>query len=124
MQKIISTENAPKAVGPYSQAVETNGFLFISGQIAINPESGEIAVGIAAQTEQVMKNIGEILTAAMLSYDNVAKCTCFLSDINDFGAMNEVFGKFFPQNPPARALIGDVKLPKGVLIEIDAIAAK
>ncbi len=125
MKKIISTPNAPKAIGPYSQAVEANGTLYVSGQIPINPTTSTVVDGgILEQTEQVLKNIGAILNEAGYDYSNVVKCTCLLSDMNNFAAMNEVYGRFFNENPPARAAYGVVKLPLGVLIEIECIAAK
>jgi 2-iminobutanoate/2-iminopropanoate deaminase len=125
MKKIINTEKAPKAVGPYSQAVEANGFVFISGQIPIDPETGKVLEGgIAEQTEQVLKNIGAILAEAGLTYANVVKTTCLLSDMDNFVPMNQVYAKFFTEQMPARAAYGVVKLPLGVLIEIEAIAAK
>jgi 2-iminobutanoate/2-iminopropanoate deaminase len=125
MKKIIHTEKAPKAIGPYSQAVEANGTLYISGQVPINPETGKVAEGgIKEQTEQVMKNIGEILKEAGYTFADVVKSTCLLSDMNNFAAMNEVYGKYYPQNSPARAAFGVVKLPLGVLIEIETIAVK
>lgn len=125
MKRMIATERAPKAIGPYSQAVEANGFLFISGQIPIDPAIGKMIEGdIRAQTEQVMKNIGEILKAAGYDYRDVIKSTCLLSDMADFAAMNEVYGKYYPENPPARAAYGVVKLPLGALVEIETIAAK
>ncbi|HOI87432.1 MAG TPA: RidA family protein [Lentimicrobium sp.] len=125
MKKVIHTENAPKAVGPYSQAIETNGMLFISGQIPIDPATGKIIEGgIKEQTEQVMKNIGAILQAAGYSYNDVVKSTCLLNDMDNFVPMNEVYGKFYPENPPARAAYGVVKLPLGVLVEIETIAVK
>jgi len=125
MKKTIATLNAPGAVGPYSQAVEANGFLFISGQIPIDPATGTIVDGgIAEQTEQVLKNIGSILEAAGLMYENVVKCTCLLDDMGSFKAMNLVYAKFFTKEQPARAAYGVVSLPLGVMIEIEAIAAK
>ncbi len=124
MKKIISTTNAPKAIGPYSQAAEVNGFLFISGQIPINPANGEIPEGITAQTRQVMENIGGILKKAGYDFSDVVKCTCLLSDMDNFKAMNEVYGSYFSENPPARAAYGVVKLPLGVLIEIETIASR
>ncbi|HAF27651.1 MAG TPA: reactive intermediate/imine deaminase [Bacteroidales bacterium] len=124
MKKIIFTEKAPKAIGPYSQAVEANGTLYISGQIPIIPETGKIPEGIKEQTEQVMKNIGAILKAAGYAYENVVKSTCLLSDMDNFQAMNEVYGNYYKENPPARAAYGVVKLPLGVLIEIETIAVK
>lgn len=125
MKKVIFTENAPKAIGPYSQAIEQNGFLFISGQVPIDPSTGMIIEGgIKEQTERVMKNIGAILKEAGYDYTDVVKCTCLLSDMTNFGAMNEVYGKFFTEEHPARAAYGVVKLPLGALIEIEVIAAK
>lgn len=125
MKKIISTDNAPKAIGPYSQAVEANNTLYISGQIPINPETGKLIEGdIQEQTELVLKNIGAILEAAGFSYSDVVKSTCLLSDINNFAAMNEVYGKYYHTDPPARAAYAVVKLPLGALIEIETIAVK
>ena len=124
MKKIIFTENAPKAIGPYSQAVEVNGTLYISGQVPLNPETGKMPEGIKEQTEQVMKNIGAILEAAGYSFENVVKSTCLLSDMDNFQAMNEVYGSYYKENPPARAAYGVVKLPLGALIEIETIAVK
>ena len=124
MKKIIHTENAPKAVGPYSQAVEANGMLFISGQIPINPETTTVPEGIEAQTEQVMKNIGAILNEAGYTYQDVVKSTCLLSDMANFKAMNEVYGKYYTENPPARAAFAVRELPLGVLVEIETIASK
>lgn len=125
MKRIIYTESAPKAVGPYSQAVESNGILFISGQIPIDPSTGKIVEGgIKEQTLQVMKNIGAILVAAGYDYNDVAKSTCLLSDMDNFAAMNEVYTQFYPANPPARAAFGVVRLPLGALIEIETIAIK
>lgn len=125
MKKIINTEQAPKAVGPYSQAVETNGLVFISGQIPINPQiSSVVEGGIKEQTEQVLKNIGAILKEAGLDYSNVVKTTCLLSDMDNFVAMNEVYAKYFTSDMPARAAYGVVKLPLGVLVEIECIAAR
>lgn len=125
MKKIIATEKAPKAIGPYSQAVEANGFLFISGQIPIDPAKGKIVEGgITEQTEQVMKNIGAILAEAGYSFKDVIKSTCLLSDMENFAAMNAVYGKYYSENPPARAAYGVAKLPLGVMIEVETIAAK
>ena len=104
MKKIISTDKAPGAIGPYSQAVEVNGMLFISGQVPIDPSAGKIVEGdITAQTEQVMKNIGAILEAAGYSFQDVVKSTCLLSDMSDFAAMNAVYGRYYQSEPPARA---------------------
>lgn len=124
MKNPIHTENAPAAIGPYSQAIEANGMLFISGQIPVNPANGEVPEGITAQTEQVMKNIEAILTEAGYTFDNVVKTTCLLSDIANFGAMNEVYAKYFTVNPPARAAFAVRDLPKGVMVEIESIAVK
>jgi len=125
MKKVIFTETAPKAIGPYSQAIEANGMLFISGQVPIDPATGKMVEGdIKEQTLQVMKNIGEILKAAGYNYSDVVKSTCLLSDMNNFAAMNEVYGSFYKENPPARAAYGVVKLPLGALIEIETIAVK
>ncbi|WP_372950438.1 RidA family protein [Mariniphaga sp.] len=125
MKRIISTENAPKAMGPYSQAVEANGNLYVAGQVPLDPETMKVVEGgIQEQTLRVMKNIGAILEAAGYDFSNVVKCTCLLSDISNFKAMNEVYGQFFPENPPARAAFAVKDLPLGVLVEIEAIAAK
>ena len=124
MKKIIFTEKAPKAIGPYSQAVEMNGTLYISGQVPLNPETGEMPEGIKEQTEQVMKNIGAILEAAGYTFEHVVKSTCLLSNMDNFQAMNEVYGSYYKENPPARAAYGVVKLPLGALIEIETIAVK
>ena len=125
MKRIISTENAPKAMGPYNQAVEANGNLYVAGQVPLDPENMKVVEGgIQEQTLRVMKNIGAILEAAGYDFSNVVKCTCLLSDINNFKAMNEVYGQFFPENPPARAAFAVKDLPLGVLIEIEAIAVK
>ena len=125
MKKIISTQDAPKAIGPYSQATEVNGMLFISGQIPLDPATGKFAEGdITEQTEQVMKNIGAILKAAGFTFSDVVKSTCLLSDMDNFAAMNAVYGKYYPENPPARAAYAVVKLPLGALVEIETIASK
>ena len=122
---IIKTAKAPKAVGPYSQAVEAGGMLFISGQIALDPETGKVVEGgIKEQTAQVLKNIQIILSAAGYRKRDVVKSTCLLEDMNDFQAMNEVYGDFYNEDPPARAAYGVVKLPLGVKIEIETIAVK
>ncbi len=125
MKRIISTVDAPKAIGPYSQGVEANGMLFVSGQIPIDPATGKfVEGGIREQTLQVMKNIGAILKAAGYDYSDVVKSTCLLSDMDNFAAMNEVYGSFYTENPPARAAYSVVKLPMGALVEIETIAAK
>lgn len=124
MKKVIFTESAPKAIGPYSQAIEVNGTLYISGQIPLIPATGQMPEGIKEQTKQVMENIGAILKAAGYSYSNVVKSTCLLNDMDNFKAMNEVYGEYYKENPPARAAYGVVKLPLGALIEIETIAVK
>ena len=125
MKKVINTTNAPNAIGPYSQAIEMNGMLFISGQIPVNPNTGKIVEGgIAEQTEQVMKNIEAILAEAGYTFNDVIKSTCLLNDMDNFASMNEVYGRYYPQDPPARAAFGVVKLPLGVMVEIETIAAK
>ncbi len=125
MKRIIETSKAPKAVGPYSQAIETNGTLYISGQVPLDPASMKVVDGgIKEQTLQVMKNIGAILEAAGYSFSDVVKSTCFLSDIKNFSAMNEVYGSFYTENPPARSAFAVKDLPLGVLVEIETIATK
>ncbi len=125
MKKIINTPDAPKAIGPYSQAVEANGMLFISGQIPIDPAIAKVVEGgITEQTEQVMKNIAAILKEAGYTFANVIKSTCLLSDMEHFAAMNEVYGKYYSENPPARAAFAVKGLPLGVLVEIETIACK
>lgn len=120
---IIRTSDAPGAIGPYSQGYEAGGFLFTSGQIAIVPETGEIPDGIKAQTEQCCKNIGAILAAAGCGYEKVVKTTCFLANMEDFAAFNEIYGGYF-LSKPARSCVAVKELPKGVLCEIEAIAVK
>ena len=125
MKRIISTSKAPAALGPYSQAIEINGTLYISGQVPVNPETGKIVGGgITEQTEQVLKNIGAILHEAGYDFNDVVKTTCFLSDIGNFKAMNEAYSKFYTENKPARAAFAVKDLPLGALIEIETIAAK
>ena len=120
----ISTKNAPAAIGPYSQAIEINGLVFTSGQIAINPENGNIeATTIETQTEQVMKNLSAILEAAGTDMTKAVKTTCFLADMNDFSAFNEVYGKYFTTKPD-RSCVAVKTLPKNVLCEVEVIAAK
>ena len=119
--KVISTEKAPSAIGPYSQAMTVNGLVFTSGQIPINLATGEIeAKTIEEQAEQVMKNLGEVLKAAGSSYEKTVKTTCFLADMNDFAAFNEVYGKYFT-GKPARSCVAVKTLPKNVLCEVEAI---
>lgn len=125
MKRVIDTKNAPAAIGPYSQAIEINGTLYISGQIPVNPSSAKVVEGgIVEQTEQVMKNIGAILEAAGYNYSDVVKSTCLLASMDDFKAMNEVYGSYYKENPPARAAFAVKALPKGVLVEIETVAVK
>lgn len=120
----ISTEKAPAAIGPYSQGVVVNGLLFASGQIALSPETGELVGStIEGQAEQVMKNVGALLTAAGTDFDHVVKTTCFLEDIADFAKFNAVYAKSFGEKLPARSAVGIDKLPKGALIEVEVIAS-
>lgn len=120
---IIATDKAPGAIGPYSQAYEVNGVIYTSGQIPVNPATGEVPEGIAAQAEQSCKNVGAILEAAGSGFDKVFKTTCFLAEIADFAAFNEVYAKYFTSKP-ARSCVAAKDLPKGVLCEIEAIALK
>ena len=119
--KVIATEKAPGAIGPYSQGFIAGGFVYTSGQIPVNPADGTVPEGIAAQTEQSCKNVGAILEAAGSGYDKVIKTTCFLADLADFAAFNEVYAKYFISKP-ARSCVAVRDLPKGVLCEIDAVA--
>ena len=120
---VLNTDQAPGAIGPYSQGFEVNGLVFTSGQIPVNPASGEVPEGIAAQAEQSCKNVGAILAAAGAGFDKVFKTTCFLADMGDFGTFNEVYPKY-PTSKPSRSCVAVKALPKGVLCEIEAIAAK
>ncbi len=122
MKKIIASPNAPAAIGPYSQAVELNGTLYVSGQLPVNPADGTIPDGIQAQTRQSLDNVMAILGEAGLGADNVAKTCVLLADIKDFGAMNAVYAEYFPNDKPARVCYQVAALPKGALVEIDAIA--
>ena len=125
MKKMIATKNAPAAIGPYSQATEAGGLIFISGQLPINPATGELAPAeIKAQTEASIKNIEAILVSEGLTLENVVKTTVLMADLGQFAQMNEVYGKFFAKNPPARAAYGVKALPKAALVEIEAIAAR
>lgn len=124
MKKIVHSDKAPKAIGPYSQAIEANGTLYISGQLPINPETGKMPETIKEQTEQVLKNIGAILESAGYSFKDVVKSTVLLSDIANFGAMNEVYGKYYVSECPARAAYQVANLPLGAMIEIETIAVK
>ena len=120
---IIATEKAPGAIGPYSQGYEVNGMIYTSGQIPVNPSTGEIPEGIAAQAQQSCKNVGAILEAAGSSFEKVVKTTCFLADMGDFAAFNEVYAQYFVSRP-ARSCVAVKELPKGVLCEVEAIAVK
>lgn len=121
--KVLETKNAPGAIGPYSQGFEVNGFVYTSGQIPVDPATGEVPAGIAAQAEQSCKNVGAILESAGVGFGQVFKTTCFLADMGDFAAFNEVYAKYFTSKP-ARSCVAVKDLPKGVLCEIEAIAAK
>lgn len=124
MKVRIETKNAPKAIGPYSQAIKANGFLFISGQIPIEPETGLLtAVDAVAQTQQVMNNIHAILTAEGLGFNDVVKTTVFLTDLTDFARVNDTYATYFTSDPPARATVQVAALPKGAKVEIEAVAA-
>lgn len=123
MREPIATNTAPQAIGPYSQAIRGGGFVFVSGQIAIEPATGNIIGGTAAeQTERVMENLKAILQAAGTEMEKVVKCTVFLKSMSDFASMNEVYGRYFPQAPPARSTVEVARLPKDVLVEIDVVA--
>ena len=121
--KVLETSKAPGAIGPYSQGYEANGFVFTSSQIPVDPATGTVAEGIAAQAEQSCRNVGAILEAAGIGYANVIKTTCFLADMNDFAVFNEVYARYFVSKP-ARSCVAAKALPKGVLCEIEAIAVK
>ena len=122
MAEKVYTKNAPDAIGPYTQAIKTNGFVFTSGQIAINPQTGNVeATTIEGQTEQVMKNLGAILAEAGGSFDKAVKTVCFLADMGDFAAFNEIYGKYFTSKP-ARSCVAVKTLPKNVLVEVEVIA--
>lgn len=123
MKRIIATPDAPAAIGPYSQAVEINGTVYVSGQLPINPSTGNMPDGIGAQTRQSLTNIMSILAEAGFDANNIVKTCVLLADINDFGAMNAVYAEFFPEDKPARVCYQVAALPKGALVEIDAIAA-
>lgn len=124
MKKVIATTNAPGAIGPYSQAIDTGTFVYASGQIPINPANGEIPEGITAQTKQSLANVEAILKEAGLTFENVVKTTVFLADMKDFQAMNEVYGQAFTAPYPARSAVAVRELPKGVLVEIEVIALR
>jgi 2-iminobutanoate/2-iminopropanoate deaminase len=123
MREAVSTPNAPKAIGPYSQAIKANGFVFVSGQVAFDPATGNlISGGIEQQTEQVIKNLSAILQAAGTGLDKVVKTTVFLKNMSEFAQMNEVYAKFFKSSPPARSTVEVARLPRDVSVEIDVIA--
>jgi 2-iminobutanoate/2-iminopropanoate deaminase len=123
MKKIISTHEAPAAIGPYSQAVRSGSFLFCSGQIPLDPKSGQIVSGdIAAQTRRALDNIAAVLRAEGLSFENIVKTTIFLTDLGDFQTVNEVYGSYFTQNPPARSTVQVAALPRSVNVEIEVVA--
>jgi 2-iminobutanoate/2-iminopropanoate deaminase len=125
MKKIIYSDKAPKAIGPYSQAIEINGMVFLSGQIPLDPTTGKLVEGgIREQTEQVLKNVGCILNEAGLDYGHVVKTTCFLADLADFKDMNEIYAQYYGTNSPARSTIAVKSLPMGSLVEIETIAVK
>jgi 2-iminobutanoate/2-iminopropanoate deaminase len=122
-KEIVSTDNAPGAIGPYSQAIKAGGMVFCSGQIPIDPATGNFVSDVVSeQTEQVLKNLSEVLKAAGTSLDNVVKTTVFLADMNDFAEMNEVYSQFFSENKPARATVQAARLPRDAKVEIDCIA--
>jgi 2-iminobutanoate/2-iminopropanoate deaminase len=123
MREVIATNNGPKAIGPYSQAIKANGFVFLSGQIALDPATQQLIDGdVSAQTERVLQNLSGILQAAGSSLAQVVKTSVFLKNMSDFAAMNEVYGRHFTQTPPARSTVEVARLPKDVLVEIDVIA--
>jgi 2-iminobutanoate/2-iminopropanoate deaminase len=123
MRQIIATNDAPKAIGPYSQAIKANGFVFVSGQIALDPATQQLVEGdVAAQTERVLQNLTAILTAAGSSLSNVVKTSVFLKSMSDFAAMNPVYARYFTGDPPARSTVAVAALPRDVLVEIDVIA--
>jgi 2-iminobutanoate/2-iminopropanoate deaminase len=124
MQKIILSKSAPAPIGPYSQAVEANGFIFCSGQIPLDAAGNVVPGDSKAQAEQIMRNIDAVLTAAGVGFKNVVKTNIFLTDMKDFASVNEVYGRFFPENPPARSTIQVAALPKGVQVEIEVTAIR
>ncbi|MBD5135527.1 MAG: RidA family protein [Lachnospiraceae bacterium] len=124
MKKIISTDKAPAAIGPYSQAIEVNGMIFTSGVIPVNPSTGEIPEGIEAQADQAIGNLAALLKESGVSTDDVIKTTVFIKEMDDFGKINEIYSKYFTKDCPARSCVEVARLPKDVLIEIEAIAVK
>jgi 2-iminobutanoate/2-iminopropanoate deaminase len=122
-KQIVATPSAPQAIGPYSQAVKAGGFVFLSGQIPLDPATGQLVEGdIQVQTQRVMKNLGAVLEAAGSSFDRVLRSTIYLVDLGDFAKVNETYGSFFPKDPPARATVQVAALPKGARVEIDVVA--
>jgi len=124
MKKAISTDKAPAAIGPYSQAIETNGFVFTSGVIPVNPATGEIPEGVEAQAEQAFSNLAALLEASGTSVEQVIKTTVFIKEMNDFGKINEIYAKYFTGVFPARSCVEVARLPKDVLLEVEAVAVK
>jgi 2-iminobutanoate/2-iminopropanoate deaminase len=123
MREVIATDQAPKAIGPYSQAIRANGLIFTSGQIPIDPANSQIVAGdVGAQTDRVLKNLAAVLQASGSTLEKVLRCTVYLKNMEDFAAMNEVYGRYFKQEPPARSTVEVARLPKDVLVEIDVIA--
>lgn len=124
MKEIISTDKGPKAIGPYSQAVKANGFIFTAGQVAFDPATGQLVEGdVARQTARVLENLKAIVEASGSSLDRAVKATVYLKEMNDFAAMNEVYARYFPSNPPARSTVEAARLPRDVRVEIDLIVA-
>lgn len=125
MKKVISTAEAPQAIGPYSQAIEAGGFVFVSGQIPLIPATGELVEGsVEVQTARVLENLKAILEAAGSSMESVVKTTVYITNMDDFAKVNGIYGQYFQENPPARVCVEVSKLPKGALVEIDVIAAR
>jgi 2-iminobutanoate/2-iminopropanoate deaminase len=123
MRDVIATDQAPKAIGPYSQAIRAEGLIFTSGQVALDPATQQVVAGdVGIQTERVLKNLAAVLAAAGTSMNKVLRCTVFLKNMGDFAAMNEVYGRYFTEKPPARSTVEVARLPKDVLVEIDVIA--
>ncbi|GAV23816.1 RidA family protein [Carboxydothermus pertinax] len=125
MKEVISTSKAPQAIGPYSQAIKVNGFLFVSGQIGINPQTGELVTGgVEAQTKQIMENIRQILSAAGMEFSHVVKTTIFITNMDDFATVNKIYSEYFGKVFPARSCIAVANLPKGALVEVEVVACK
>jgi 2-iminobutanoate/2-iminopropanoate deaminase len=123
MREVIATDHAPKAIGPYSQAIRAQGLIFTSGQVALDPATQQVITGdVAAQTDRVLKNLSAVLQASGSTMEKVLRCTVFLKNMGDFAAMNEVYGRYFQHSPPARSTVEVARLPKDVLVEIDVIA--